>query len=204
VNGYCSLPALKAEVNITASGKDSRLERVIEAVSRQIDRHCNRHFYKTEASTARYYTADMCDKLYIDDLETFVSLAIDESGDFSFETTWARDVDFALGPYNAGTITPVRPFTFVEVMEAGGRTFPVGIRRGVKITGTWGWGAVPDEVEEACLIQSQRIFRRHEAAFGIAPVPVMDGGGGVQLRERLDPDVALMLKDLRRVNVAVG
>lgn len=203
VNGHTALATLKTELRLGDTTDDTRLERVIEAVSRLIDRYCRRHFYKTSPNITRYFTADDARKLYIDDLETYVSLATDADGDFTFETSWTRDTDFALGPYNAATLSPARPFTVAEVMASSGQRFPIGVPRGVKIVGTWGWAVVPDEVEEACLLQSARVFRRGDAPFGVAPLATLDGGG-IQLRARLDPDVELMLRGLVHHPVVVG
>jgi hypothetical protein len=56
----------------------------------------------------------------------------------------------------------------------------------------------PDDVSEATALQASRLFRRHEAPFGIAGSPEV---GQTAVIARVDPDVRLMLRDYRRMAV---
>jgi hypothetical protein len=197
---YASLAEIKAELALTDTTDDTRLERVLEAVSEQIDSHCDRHFFLTEAAVARYFTAVKSDLLIIPDLVKVSALAIDMSNDGTFEEAWVENTDYQLAPYNAAE--EGKPFTQVEVMGSAGRSFPKS-RKSVKITGVWGWPSVPKVVTEACLIQTARIFRRSQAPFGIAQVPTLDGAG-IRLMARLDPDVELLLRPVCRSPVKVA
>ena len=51
-NAYADLTTLKSAgvLNISGTKYDSRLRELLEAVSRLIDRHCNRHFWVLDAT----------------------------------------------------------------------------------------------------------------------------------------------------------
>lgn len=200
-DAYASVDQLKAEFPITDTADDTRLERVLDAVSRQIDRFCGfplRHFWQTDSAAVRHYTADAKDHLWIHDATAVTALVTDEDGDGTFEITWAS-TDYLLWPYDASD--EERPYTRIEVASTSGQRFPRGIRKGVKVTGRFGWTAVPHEVTEACLLQAARVHKRTAAPFGIAQAASLDGSG-MRLLSRLDPDVELMLTPLKRPVIA--
>jgi hypothetical protein len=60
----------------------------------------------------------------------------------------------------------------------------------------WGWDAVPDAVKEATLLQGSRLDFRRVAPAGVAGSP--ETGSEVRLLARVDPDVAVSLKDFIR------
>jgi hypothetical protein len=151
-NGYCTLAEYKSWNSITTTNAtdDTVIEDIIESVSRQIDGICGRHFFVTTA-IARYFKADHGgqDMLFIDDLSSITSLAIvsDDDGDGTYENTWTSS-DYNVMPYqpqNSG------PYTMIETSPQGDFVFSAQ-KKGNKITGLWGWAAVPDDVKVACLI----------------------------------------------------
>lgn len=83
------------------------------------------------------------------------------------------------------------------MLAIGRYVFPYYLPQAVRITGIWGWSAVPYEVQSACLIQSSRIFVRRQSPFGIAGTPEL---GTVRLTSRLDPDVEALLRPFRKNN----
>lgn len=183
-NGYTTLAVVKDVLGISDTGHDTELERVVEAVSRWIDGFCGRHFYS--ASETRYYTAEWGDWLIVDDLLTVTTLKTDENEDRTYERTWAS-TDYDLEPFNAAT--DGRPYTSIRTAPAGLYTFPTG-RKAVQIVGSFGWSAIPDAIEEACILQTTRIFRRKDAPFGVTGSADM---GQVLAIARLDPDVRSLL-----------
>jgi len=199
VNGYATL--LEFTNRFFPAGAndhldDAVIEGVIEAVSRQIDGLFSRKFWKNGTAEARYYTAEFGDLLYTDDIVSIATLKADEDGDRVYERTWAT-TDYDLEPYNALLQYPVQPYTSIRVSHKGNYSFP-GTRRGVEITGLFGWPAVPDPINEACLIQSIRIFKRRDAPFGVTGSAEM---GHLLVIPELDPDVMLMLAPYRRLSV---
>jgi hypothetical protein len=199
--GYCTLEDLKARIgNISGTASDSMLESVVEAVSREIDNYCRRRFYSADES--RYYTAEESDVLAIDDIgisligtAAAVTVETDEDGDRTYEIAWA-DTDFDLWPYNEA------PYMELRVTPNGTYTFPAGMAKAVKVTAPFGYvygtGAsdAPEPVQQACLLQSYRIWKRKDAPFGVTGSAEM---GQMIVIPKLDPDVAMLINPYRRL-----
>lgn len=172
---------------------DVALERAVGTVSRYIDGRCGRRFYQ-KSGTVRYYTAEDYDELEIADLVSVDSLETDENADRVYERTWVA-TDYDLEPYNAAT--DGWPYTYIHVAPSGNYSFPT-TRKGVKVTGTWGWPSVPEPIQEACLLLAAQIFMRKGAVFGI-----VGGGemGEVAYIARRDPHVRMLLERYSRVGM---
>lgn len=190
---YCTLSEVKqaAEIDTDDVADDDRLDRMIEAVSRAIDKHCRRRFYAV--SETRLYTAEHGDLCLIDDLVSLTSLKTDDDGDRTFDETWAA-TDYILLPANAALHN--EPYTRILTAPRGSKRFP-GLANGVQVIGSFGYStSTPPEVREACLLWSLRVFMRRHAVFGVKGSTVM---GEVTLRmPPPDPDVALLLRSFRR------
>lgn len=190
VNGYATLAELRARLGYvsTDTADDTMLEAVVMGVSRWIDRYTGRRFFTTSADETRYYTADDAYTLFMpDDLISITTLSVDEDGDRVYERTWAA-TDYDLEPYNA--VLDGLPYTRIETAPNGRYGWPVGIARGVKIVGKFGYSAAPADVKEACLLQCERLFKRKDAPFGVMGSAEM---GQILVIPKLDPDVALLL-----------
>jgi hypothetical protein len=59
----------------------------------------------------------------------------------------------------------------------------------VKITGTWGWPAVPPEIEEATRLLTIRQFRRFDSPLGVAGFGDL---GAITVRS-IDPDIKALI-----------
>ena len=194
VTSYATVSELKTRIGITDAVDDVVLGAVVDAVSRGIDNYCGRMFYKTAAGIVRYYTPLHSDRVLIDDCVALTEVKTDEDGDRTYEDTWTA-TDYDLLPENAATDS--QPYTEIAVTPDGDYTFPDGIRKGLKLTGTWGWPDVPGPIHEACLIQAARVFKRKDAPFGISGSPEM----GQMRIGRLDPDVLWLLDTYRKLVV---
>lgn len=196
-NGYTTLLTVKTALGIPVDERDDDfyLEATIESVSRMIDDHTGRRFY---ASTeTRYYAPLSSDEIFVDDLLTVTTLKTDDNADGTFETTWATS-DYHLLPFNA--VTNGRPYTRIETSGYGNYSFPVGTKKAVQITGSFGYcttANLPKPVAEVCKLQSIRLFKRKDAPFGVI------AGGDMQQSMSipdLDPDVKMLLSPyVRRV-----
>lgn len=211
-NGYVSSEELKAFVGIYDAIDDATAEAVVSTVSRSIDDFTRRRFYADETASARIYRAHDATRLEIDDISSTSGLIVktDDDDDGVYETTWALDADFQLEPLNA----PSKNLPYNELIVVGSKLFPTNeqrtymlraraLRARVQVTAKWGWASVPDPVVYACRLQCSRLFNRKNAPFGIADLASLNGGG-MQLRDRLDPDVELLLRPYRRYAVLVG
>lgn len=189
-NGYIELAILKDAMKISDQTDDTRLEAVIEAVSRKIDEETHRRFYAV--SETRYFTALRSDELLTDDLLSVTSLATDGNADRTYSTIWAA-TDYDLLPFNAAL--DAKPYTAIGLAPNGSYAFPAGTARGVKIAGSFGYAtAAPPLVREACLIQACRLFLRPRAPFGL------EGNAefGLVRIIALDPDVKALLGPLMK------
>lgn len=189
---YCSVETLKRRISVADTDDDAELERIITAVSREIDNYCGRRFYA--ASETRYYTASHPCRLTVDDLLAVTTLATDGDGDRTYEDTWAV-TDFDLTPDNAAL--DGRPYWAIETAPAGDYSFPVGVRKGVKIVGSIGYSATtPPVVEDACLAQCKLEYDARNAH------ETMEGVGNPSMKVSLHPFVKDVLNPLRRLSVA--
>lgn len=199
-NGYATLAEARAELGITSvsdTTDDAVIERVVQQVSRAIDQWTGRRFYA--ATQTRYFTARRCDRLLVDDLLSVTTLKSDEDGDGTFEITWTTS-DYLLAPYNAQLESVPQPYWRIEVSEQGDHTFPVGVRRGVEIAGSWGFSSTtPDDVKEACLFQVAQQMRAKDAPLGVSGND--DIGQTVRLTG-LHPVTRRLLEPYRRPTVA--
>lgn len=192
-NEYVTVSEVKNTLSITSSTYDTDLAICVNTASREIDAFCGRRFWSDSGSTVvRYYTPTDWRRLQIDDLQTLTTLAVDQDGDGTYEETWTNNTDFVLEPMNAPTETPARPWESLVVRANSTRTLPAGVERSVKLTGKFGWAAVPDEIQTAASILAVRLFKRtREAHFGVA---AFGGDQSTAIRiARTDPDVANLL-----------
>lgn len=193
-NGYCTLAELKDSLQIEDSTDNASLEAAIMSASRMVDNYTQRFFYKdgTVASpVTRYYTPEDTIDLNIDDIVSITSVATDNDLLFTYTTVWSTS-DFVVEPIN----NPRKGWPYNRLIAVGAYVWPFNIPQSVKITGAWGWSAVPQEVQLATKIQASRLFIRRQSPFGIAGTPEL---GTVRLSSRLDPDVETLLRPFRKV-----
>ena len=195
-NGYCTLAQLKSSdvLNFSNTTHDEILETIIEAVSRLIDNKCARRFFS--ASETRYYTAERGDLIFVDDISTSsgLTLVTDEDGDRTYEITWAA-TDYDLTSFNASL--DGWPYQMIEITPEGLYSFP-GTKKGVKITASFGWASVPKTIVLACILQSNRAYKRFNTALGQAGASAI---GTITLTiPALDPDVEKLLTPYVRLS----
>ena len=193
-NVYTTLADVRNALQIEDSLDDNDIQAAILAASRMIDEYCQRSFYQEgtlAAPVIKYYTPVSPWYLEIDDLiePTEVRSRANQSGPFT--QVWNLDTDIMYEPVNNPEIgMPVTRLLAIQTY-----VFPYFFPQTVKITGVWGFKAIPYEVELACKIQAARLFVRKQSPFGIAGSVEL---GTVRLNSRLDPDVEMLLKTFRR------
>ena len=133
MNHYVALEDLKERIDVTGTSDDATLFDYIEAASREIDAHTQRHFYVTSAT--KYLTPDGAGHvLFDDDCLSISALTTDSELDGTYDgETWTEDTDFWLVPYNSF------PKHRAELTHEGAYSF-ANSRRYVKIVGQWGYG----------------------------------------------------------------
>lgn len=187
---YISVAQLTAYLRILDDDDDVEIGLYVDAVSRAIDRCCNRQFGLVAAPVERFYTARVDYErgrwvVDIDDLMSSVGLVVEVDG--TAVTT------YRLEPVNAAA--DGRPWESLS-FDPESVALPTGADVEVGVTAPWGWSAVPGAVELAARLQGSRFNARRDSPYGVAGSP--SDGSEMRLLSRLDPDVAVSLKDYRR------
>lgn len=193
-NAYASLSELKLELVISDSTDDDKLELALDAASRWIDERCGWRFYATANDESRYYTAEHADRLDVPEgIVSLTTLACDQDGDRTYEETWTVTTDYDLVPHNAATDGD--PYTGIEVSPLGRYGFPKW-RKGVKLTGTFGYAATaPRAIKRACLLKAQQLFMRKDMPFGVMSASAV---GTVTMRIPQDADILDLIARYKR------
>ncbi len=196
-NGYCTLAQVKAGLRITDSVDDTLLEMAVESASRAIDSYCNRVFYSTGTAVVRYYSPQdsyLCD---IDDLVSLTSLYTNsDETQSSYNIQWTSE-DRQLEPLNG--LADGQPTPFTRIRAIGEYTFQtLNGEASVKVTGVFGYSAVPIAITQATVIQASRIYKRLDSPLGIISGEL----GTMRVGTRLDPDVAQLVDGFRKVRMA--
>lgn len=193
-NEYVTRVAFKKTLSLSSETfADDDIDQSLEAASRAIDDLCGRRFYAdADAAQIRYYRPINRELVRIDDLVTLTSLASDPGGDGVFEETWTLNTDFTLGPDNADANG--RPWEIVRRHPRGNYLFQPDYPRTVKVTGKFGWAAVPPAIKEATTILTSKLLKRkreHPMGIVISAETAMRIATG-------DPDVSMLLKGYGR------
>ena len=197
---YLELEQAKATAELTGTTfADQEYQAAIIAASRAVDEICHRRFYADpNANQVRYYTIDPRTPrvLELDDVTTMTTLATDDDGNGTYETTWTVDRDFVLEPLNAAA--DGRPYERLRLHPNGLYVLPT-FPKSVKVTAAFGWAAVPSAVSEATRLIAIRVVKRvRDAIFGVVALGLE--GEAVRIA-RTDPDVMLLLHNYIRDQV---
>lgn len=192
MSNYITDEQLKATLEISGEVfADSDVSAAITAASRGIDKACGRFFYPADAPSDRYYRPSSAYLVLIDDLYDFDALLTDQDGDGTFEQAWTENADFVCEPLNA--LADGEPFTRLCLNPNANVGFPYYYPRSVKLTGKYGWAAVPGPISEATTILASKLLKRaREAPFGIVSIGI-DVGATARIA-RSDPDVAFLIQ----------
>jgi hypothetical protein len=196
-NGYATLNEVKAALRIPAmdSVDDSLLEMAIESASRLIDGYASRSFYNA-GTASRIYVAESDFYTPLEDAITITEVATSSDADGVFDIVWAA-TDYQTEPLNGRVDGLVWPINAIRAV--GDYTFPIlGGEACVKVTGVWGWSAVPIQVKQACVIQASRIFKRLDSPLGV----ISGEFGLMRVGTRLDPDVAMLVDPYKILRMA--
>lgn len=189
-NGYCTLSDVKAALRITDAVDDSLLEMAIESASRLIDGYAYRYFYNAGTAT-RDFVAEDSYLTIIDDLISISELkTTDEIG--SEYVTWSAS-DYQLRPVNGKMDGLSVPYT--SILSTDDLLFNIkGEQALVRVTGVWGWSAVPIAIKQATVIQASRIYKRLDSPLGVAGFGDL---GAIRVGRALDPDVEQLVMPYR-------
>lgn len=196
---YATRDELKAALQLSGQDyADDDIDRACVAASRAIDNKTGRFYYSD--TQIRYYTPDRYDAaLDTIDVQEITELAVDISGQNTFSTIWTLDTDYYLEPFNAALTG--RPYELIRIRRQSGKRWP-RYQRSVRVTGTFGWAAIPDPVNQYAIILASKLLKRtREAPFGILSYGI-DEPTAIRIT-RTDPDFELLLGDYVKTNPGI-
>jgi hypothetical protein len=195
VNGYCSLAEVKASARITDTVDDALLELAVESASRLVDTYTQRYFYNAGTATRLFVPLDN----YVTEIDDLISLsALETSDGDEFGTTWDTK-DYQLEPLN-GHVDGITNHPATRIRAVDDYLFNVLDKEAtVRVTGVYGWSAVPTAIKQATVIQAARIFKRNDSPTGIVGFGDM---GAIRVGVQLDPDVKHLIDVYRKVRFA--
>ena len=191
---YASTAQIKAALRITDAVDDTLINMAGSAASELINGYCGRSFENYGTAT-RYFAPNDLYVLQVDDLAgTAITIQSSRNADAVFDVTFAAK-DYQLEPLNSISEGLTWPFTRSRAVDDYDWSV-FGDEATAKITGVWGWPAVPASISQAAVIQGSRIFTRLQSPLGIAGFGDM---GVVRVSRQLDPDVAQLVEPFRRM-----
>lgn len=195
---YVEVAELKKTIELERNFADLDIRSSLIAASRAIEKRCyRRSFWPDTADQERFYRARRA-RLWIDDLFDVTEVATDAAGDGTWNEVWTENVDYTFEPENAEA--DGRPFESLIVHPLTTKqAWPFDYPRAVRITGKFGWPAVPESIKTATSMLAVRLLRqKREAPFGIVAVGLE--GQAVRI-SRTDPQVAEVLLPYVRTQV---
>lgn len=190
--GYTDLLVLKATIGATNDADDAALQLAIDAASRMIDQYTGRTFTAETAATKYFFPTSYTFLDLTPDIRTVTSVAVDNVGDLTFATSLAS-TDYLKLPLNPLPDSGI--YNALQISAISSKVFYVGQQ--VKVIGDWGYtvnGYAPSVIEQACLLQASRLFKRRESPFGI--LQSVDLGTYTRI-SNVDPDVKALVMQYR-------
>jgi hypothetical protein len=188
---------VKAALRLTDNVDDTLLENAIESASRRIDGYTGRFFYKTSQTAITMYPYNEYLLFFPADVATnSITIKVDTAANGTYATTLTQGVDYLLEPTDV--VLQSRPY--LNARMVGGATFPLFVTPSfptVQVTAQWGWNAIPDDVNQACVLLAMRQFARLNAALGVVGFADM----AITVRA-IDPDVRDLLSPYKMFGIA--
>lgn len=216
LDAYASLEQLKVYLRLPDSEPedvDDIRELALEAASRAIDKACSRSFRPagtvqaarvftaTPSSGAVYASMSPYPYSWITHYEVAIDDTVDTTATVKFDSTGNGDytiseTGFRLAPAN----NPDKGLPYDRLIFDRG-VYPPMYPEAVQVTAIWDWDATPNTIVKATLLQASRFWHRIDAPFGIAGS--LELQSEMRLLDRLDPDVALMVRSYKKLWGAV-
>lgn len=180
---YATIETLRLMLKLDDTDpRDELLQRALTSASRSIDKTCGRRFWLDPQPVARTYrlagrtvAEQDGDVLLVDDIGSSAGLVVETGSGVS----WSALTGYETTPDNA--LLDERPVT--GLLRVNG-CWGVGTSR-VRVTARFGWPTVPQEIEQAALIQATRLYKRKDSPEGVTG----SAEWGVVRLSRRDPDV---------------
>lgn len=144
------------------AGRLAQWEESIAVASRLVERKVTGRQFYPDNSEARYFDPSG-GLVFIDDAQTVTLVeAANDSGTYSTIDT----ASYQLAPVGArDPILGAAAYTSIRAIRYCWQPRP--IRQGtIRVTGTWGWAAVPDDVKHATCIITQDLLNDPDSTYG--------------------------------------
>jgi len=184
--------------------RSAQWETAVEVASAWVEQHTGRQFHETDTAasptaSARYFDS-VGDKVHITDCQSVTAVATDTGDDGTYSTTLAA-TDYQLLPVG-GYSDSLGSVPYTALKQMSWMVWPRTVReRPVRVTGLWGWTAVPVVVKRACAILTQDLMRDPETNFGGL---VANTDTGVVLGSRVPARTLTLLEPYVRVGRGSG
>jgi hypothetical protein len=191
---YASLATFKDELDIDPNNVllDSKITRALTGSSRGIDRVTGRQRFWVDDNVSQ---RDLSMDNRVTSTQTGEQLLLLNGWDIATNAGLLVSVGSV-----GGTFTPLTTFSLypdealVDGWPIEGLVQPTGIWNRlpgfrVRVTAKWGWAAVPDDIQQACLILARRLYNRKDSPSG-----VMGSADWVVNLAKRDPDVVTLLE----------
>ena len=177
---------------------DDAADLALESASDQIDGWCGRRFDsdgEVGDPATRDLRAKRPDWVSIPDAVSLSRVEVRRSPASAWETLAASDWELQRSPRFGDD----RPYTSLSSPTRRFPCSPVGqLSNNVRLTGVFGWAAVPTGVTQATIILAARLMGRGGTPYGAQEI------GAVTVFVRLDdPDVLRLLRTYRRRSLGV-
>lgn len=201
-NPYCGEELVKTVLGGSIdNGQVSWLRLCINAASREVEELCGQRFWLDAQVQTRDFivTDDATRRVRLkasDDAGVAAGLGtaegvvvkLDTGNNGGFATTLTEGTDYLLEPINADVAVPKLPFKYLGFELSGSAYYhpprsPYG-KPTLRVTGKWGWPAVPSQVELATALQAAQLFKSKDAVFGVAAFGDM---GAIRVKSAMNP-----------------
>lgn len=194
--GYITVQQLRDAIHDPSTSLDNTLmQTAILAASRAIEgaNGCGRKFW--QRVDTQYFFPDSLFIVELDDMDLATTSGLTVAVDTGFAGTYAETrtfgTDFICEPLNQ-SVNGVEGWPFTSLRSINGKIWFLQYtdfqQYTVKVTGTWGWPAIPDPIKTATTIVAAYLYKRPEAFFGTTGMAEL---GMMRVQQ---PDVQMLLQ----------
>lgn len=200
---YISSDQLKASLSMQGQTfADEDISIAKSTASRVVDDITERRFWADDDATQiRYYTPRSLYRVDIDDLITLTAVDVDRNRDGVFETALTLHTHFELEPLNAAADD--RPFEQLVFTAAGQSRIYGCSGRSIRVTGRFGWPALPAEVQSITKLLATRYLNRQRGSAVFGMVTAGQDSAAIARIARSDPDVMNALSRVTRTRAMI-
>ncbi len=218
-SAYATITEARMDIDLIAIKDDLTIARLLDGAARTINTFTGRPngYFADVTASAKYYNGRGRSFLMIDECVEIDEVAVKDSASDIIYTAWNSpttvlagdgdwipcagdqdDPEYNLLPYDLLIVDPNGDeSTFINgaIGVRGGRARAPGAPT-VRVTARWGYSLmVPDDIKVANIMQAARWYKRLQSSM--ADTLASTDFGTLMFRQRLDPDVAMILVEGR-------